>query len=47
MVNTLLFADDQIITQETECHLQKALYKLHLVCQEYNFSNQDEGNGFL
>ena len=36
-VNTLVFADDQIIIQENEENLQKSMYLLNKICQSYNF----------
>jgi hypothetical protein len=34
--NTLLFADDQFITSDTEDNLQKAVYLLYSISKEYN-----------
>jgi len=34
--NTLLFADDQFITSDTENNLQRAVYSLYNILEEYN-----------
>lgn len=36
-LNTLLYADDQVIIQETEDDLQLSLYRLNQICEKYNF----------
>lgn len=36
ILNTLLFADDQIIIQDSEDNLQKAIHKLNTICGEYH-----------
>jgi len=36
IINTLLFADDQIIISDTEHNLQKAVYFLYNIPKEYN-----------
>jgi hypothetical protein len=41
-LNTLLFADDQIIIQENEDQVQRALYKLNVICKMYT-KNKDNG----
>ena len=35
-INTLLFADDQVIIQDTEDKLQKSVYILHQLSKDYN-----------
>ena len=35
-INTVLFADDQVIIQDTEDKLQKLVYILHQLSKEYN-----------
>jgi hypothetical protein len=35
-INTMLFADDQVILQESESDLQMSVYKLHQLYSEYN-----------
>ena len=35
-INKILFADDQAIFQSSEDDLQRAIYKLHQLCQLYN-----------
>jgi hypothetical protein len=35
-LNTLLFADDQIIIQESEDELQKSIFYLNNICKSYN-----------
>jgi hypothetical protein len=35
-LNTMLFADDQVILQKSESDLQMSVYKLHQLCSEYN-----------
>ena len=35
-INTLLFADDQVIMQKTEKDLQLAVFHLSQICKEYN-----------
>jgi hypothetical protein len=36
-INTLLFADDQILIQDKEDNLQQSVYTLHNISKEYNF----------
>jgi hypothetical protein len=36
-LNTLLFADDQIIIQESEDELQRSKFYLNNICKSYNF----------
>jgi hypothetical protein len=36
-INTLPFADDQILIQEKEDNLQQSVYTLHNISKEYNF----------
>jgi hypothetical protein len=35
-LNTLLFADDQIIIQESEDELQRSIFYLNNICKSYN-----------
>ena len=35
-INTVLFADDQVIIQDTEEKLQKSVYILHQLSKDYN-----------
>jgi hypothetical protein len=35
-LNTMLFADDQVILQKSESDLQMSVYKFHKLCSEYN-----------
>jgi len=35
-LNTLLFADDQVIIQDSEDKLQKSIYLLNQMCKDYN-----------
>ena len=35
-INTLLFADDQVVIQDTEDKLQKSVYILHQLSKDYN-----------
>ena len=37
-VHTMLFADNQVILQEAEDELQRAVFKPHRISQEYNVS---------
>ena len=37
-LSTLLFADDQVITADTEDNLQKAAYKLNQIVTEYSLT---------
>jgi len=36
-LNTLLFADDQVIIQDSEDKLQKSVYLLNQTSKDYNF----------
>jgi len=35
-LNTLLFADDQVVIQDSEDKLQKSVYILNQICKDYN-----------
>jgi hypothetical protein len=48
-LNTLLFADDQIIIRESEDELQRSTFYLNNICKSYNLKvsiNKTKNNGF-